>query len=85
MVTRNFSLQDLPFSRLLSVPDDDEREFLNFEELKSHDLTELGGPQTIQAPHAQLNDDFHQSLHLNHGLSDEEYNVYYDLTSQQHK
>lgn len=41
MVARNFSLQDLPYSRLLQVPDD-EREFLTLDELKPHQLTELG-------------------------------------------
>lgn len=41
MVARNFSLQDLPYSRLLQVPDE-EREFLTLEELKPHQLTELG-------------------------------------------
>lgn len=42
MVTRNFTLQDLPYTRLLQVPDED-REFLTLEELKPHQLTELSG------------------------------------------
>jgi hypothetical protein len=75
----NFS-QDLPYSRLLSVgPENDdgfnhEREFLTLEELKPHHLTELG-------PQHQLNDDYqHQNL-----VPEQEYNVYYDLNSQQPK
>lgn len=72
----NFS-QDLPYSRLLSVPDenDDDREFLTLEELKFNHLTELGGPQH------QLNDGYqHQSI-----VPDQEYNVYYDLNQQNTK
>lgn len=42
MVARNFSLQDLPYARLLQVSDED-REFLSLEELKPHQLTELSG------------------------------------------
>lgn len=41
MVARDFSLQELPYSRLLQMPDD-EREFLALDELKPHQLTELG-------------------------------------------
>lgn len=88
MVAPNFSLQDQPYSRLLSVPDDDENEFLTLEELKPHHLTELGSHQlsyqsvTIDP---QLNDSFHDSLNLDQGLSDQEYNVYYDLNAQQPK
>jgi hypothetical protein len=70
----NFS-QDLPYSRLLSVPDENddgfnhEREFLTLEELKPHHLTELG-------PQHQLNDGYqHQSI------PDQEF-VYYDLNQQ---
>lgn len=71
------SLQDLPFSRLLSIPDD-EREFLTLDELKPHHLTELGGqPASDQNPsHQNLTSDFHQGLHS------QEYNVYYDLNAQ---
>lgn len=76
----NFS-QDLPYSRLLSVPDehdDDgfnhEREFLTLEELKPHQLLAELGPQQ------QLNDDYqHQNLQL---VPEQEYNVYYDLNQQ---
>lgn len=83
MVARNFSLQDLPFSRLLSVPDDDDREFLNLEELKPHHLTEFNGDQVPSSTdQSHLNEDFNQRLQLNQGLSDEDYNVYYDLSSQ---
>lgn len=81
MVARNFSVQDLPYSRLLSVPDD-EREFLTLEELKPHHLTELTGQNPS---HQQLTEDFQQNLHLNHGLVEQEYNVYYDLNTQQPK
>lgn len=34
-------MPDIPYARLLQVPDD-EREFLNLEELKPHQITELG-------------------------------------------
>lgn len=42
MVARDFSLQDLPYTRLLQLPDED-REFLALDELKPHQLTELSG------------------------------------------
>uniref|UniRef100_A0A182Q698 Uncharacterized protein n=1 Tax=Anopheles farauti TaxID=69004 RepID=A0A182Q698_9DIPT len=42
MVARNFSLQDLPYNRVLQVQPDEEREFLALDELKPHQLTELG-------------------------------------------
>lgn len=86
MVARNFSLQDLPSSyRLLSIPDDDEREFLTLEELKPHHLTDLGADQlsaTLPSNPQQLSDDFNHNLHLNQGLIEQEY-VYYDLNTQQ--
>ncbi|XP_035792727.1 uncharacterized protein LOC118466938 isoform X1 [Anopheles albimanus] len=41
MVARNFTLQDMPYNRALQVPDE-EREFLTLDELKPHQLTELG-------------------------------------------
>lgn len=74
------SLQDLPFSRLLSIPDD-EREFLTLDELKPHHLTELGGQQASDQNSSlqHSTSDFHQGLHLNHS---QEYNVYYDLNAQ---
>jgi hypothetical protein len=57
MVARNFSLQDLPYS-LHQVPDD-EREFMTLDELKPHQLTELGvAPQQ------------HQQHKLAHTISD---------------
>lgn len=85
MVTRNYSIQDLPYSRLLSVPDDDsEREFLTLEELKPHHLTDLGGQSELNQ-NQQLTDDFNQGLQLNNNLEEQEYNVYYDLTAQQPK
>lgn len=46
MVARNFSLQDLPYARLLQVSDED-REFLSLEELKPHQLTVLSGSCAI--------------------------------------
>lgn len=89
MVARNFSLQDLPFSRLLSVPDEDERsEFLTLEELKPHHLTDLGAQQPTDQTISQqqhLADDFNPHLPLDHGIPDQEYNVYYDLNSHQNK
>lgn len=88
MVAPNFSLQDPQYSRLLTVPDDDENEFLTLEELKPHHLTELGSHQLSYQSVAidpQLNDSFHESLNLDQGLSDQEYNVYYDLNAQQPK
>lgn len=78
MVARNFSLQDLPYTRLLSVPDE-EREFLTLEELKPHHLTELGSQNpSNQKPSNALSEEFHN-------LADQEYNVYYDLNTQQPK
>ena len=88
MVARNFSLQDLPSSyRLLSIPDEDEREFLTLEELKPHHLTDLGAEQLsnpLPLNPQQLTEDFNQNLNLNHGLIEPEY-VYYDLNTQQPK
>lgn len=40
MVSRNFSQLESAYSRMLQVSDDD-REYLNLEELKPHHLTEL--------------------------------------------
>lgn len=77
MVTRNFSLQDLPFSRLLSVPED-EKEFLTLEELKPHHLTELNNQP--QQEHQYLSD---QQLQITQDGLDQNYNVYYDLNTQQ--
>ncbi|CAH0545897.1 unnamed protein product [Brassicogethes aeneus] len=47
MVARNFSVQDISYSRLLQVPDDD-REFITIEELKP-----VMGQQNIQPQHYQ--------------------------------
>lgn len=75
MVARNFSVQDIPYSRLLQVPDE-EREFLNLEELKPHQLTELG----ISNHHRN---DEHESIpsgtqqHLEYSPQ----SIYYDLNS----
>jgi hypothetical protein len=77
MVTRNFSLQDLPFSRLLSVPED-EKEYMTLEELKPHHLTELNSQS--QQEHSYLSD---QQLQITQDGIDQNYNVYYDLNTQQ--
>lgn len=81
MVTRNFSLQDLPFSRLLTVPED-EKEFMTLEELKPHHLTELNNQSQInnQHEHQYLSD---QQLHISQDGLDQNYSVYYDLNTQQ--
>lgn len=80
MVARNFSLQDLPYSRLLQVPDE-EREYMTLEELKPHQLTELGLPQTQNLiQNQQISNDYQQQLHL----ADQNY-IYYDLNTNQPK
>lgn len=73
MVARNFSVQDIPYSRLLQVPDE-EREFLNLEELKPHQLTELG-----ISNHHRIDEN-----ESNPGTNHLEYSpqsIYYDLNS----
>lgn len=87
MAARNFSVQDLPSSyRLLSVPDDAETEFMTLEELKPHHLSDLSSePNHIPQPQQQITDEFNQNIDLGHGLIDQEYNVYYDLNTQQTK
>ncbi|XP_058122930.1 basic helix-loop-helix ARNT-like protein 1 [Anopheles ziemanni] len=57
MVARNFSFQDLPYNRVLQVPDE-EREFLTLDELKPHQLTELGVSVASSSTHPQ-----HQQPH----------------------
>lgn len=46
------SMPDIPYSRLLQVPEE-EREYLNLDELKPHQITELGilSHQTSSAGH----------------------------------
>ncbi|KAJ6641830.1 Protein cycle [Pseudolycoriella hygida] len=73
MVARNFSVQDIPYSRLLQVPDD-EREFLNLEELKPHQLTELG-----ISSHHRIDD--HESNAGVHYLEYSSQSIYYNLNS----
>ncbi|XP_037044649.1 protein cycle isoform X3 [Bradysia coprophila] len=73
MVARNFSVQDIPYSRLLQVPDE-EREFLNLEELKPHQLTELG----ISNHHRN---DESESNSGTHHLEFSPQSIYYDLNS----
>jgi hypothetical protein len=88
MVARsNFLLQDISYSRLLQVPDD-EREFMTLDELKPHHLTELTGPQQDQQEQQQ-----HQPQNNNQQLTNDTqlninqniqqgYNIYYDLNTQ---
>lgn len=73
MVARNFSVQDIPYSRLLQVPDD-EREFLNLEELKPHQLTELG-----ISNHHRI--DENESDSGTHHLGYSPHSIYYDFNS----
>lgn len=80
MVNRNFSLQDLPFSRLLSVPED-EKEFLTLEELKPHHLTELNTQSQIIQQEPQFLSD--QQLQITQDEIDQNYSVYYDLNTPQ--
>lgn len=80
MVTRNFSLQDLPFSQLLTVPED-EKEFLTLEELKPHHLTELNNQSQINPQEHQYLSD--QQLQIAQNGIEQNYNVYYDLNTQQ--
>ncbi len=74
MVARNFSVQDIPYSRLLQVPDE-EREFLNLEELKPHQLTELG----ISNHHR--NDENKSNSGANNHMEYSPQSIYYDLNS----
>lgn len=77
MVARNFSLQDIPYSRLLQIPDDD-REYLTLDELKPYHLTELGG-----VPLEQFNDSQQQQqIFVNQSIQQSQGYVYYDLNSQ---
>lgn len=91
MVARNFSVQDLPSSyRLLSVPDEAESEFMTLEELKPHRFTSglanlTSDQNLIPQAQQQITDEFNQNLDLGHGLIDQDYNVYYDLNTQQTK
>lgn len=89
MVARNFSIQDISYSRLLQVPDD-EREFLTLDELKPHHLTELGAQQAQeqQEQHQHAIQQQQQNLSneiqlINHNQNiPQNYNVYYDLNTQ---
>ncbi len=82
MVTRNFSLQDLPFSRLLSVPED-EKEFLPLDELKPHFLTDINNQSEQNSQENQNQYLSEQQLQLTQDEIDQNYNVYYDLNTQQ--
>lgn len=90
MVARsNFLLQDISYSRLLQVPDD-EREFLTLDELKPHHLTELrtqhAQDQQEQQQQQQVNQQLTNDVQLiNQNIQQQGYNVYYDLNSQSTK
>lgn len=79
MVARNFSLQEIPYSRLLQIPDDD-REYLTLDELKPYHLTELGGVQLDQFNGSQQQQ--HQQIFVNQSIQQSQGYVYYDLNSQ---
>lgn len=86
MVARNFSMQELSYSRLLQIPEE-EREYLELEELKPNQLGEYG----IE-PNNSVNHDGGQSgdteqQQLVQQLSDIQSNayqhaIYYDLNAQ---
>jgi hypothetical protein len=86
MVARNFSLQDLSYPNLTSVPEgenEDRGELLTLQELKPHHLTDIS--QFIDTSNAD------ESLHQHRGYSnidsihDQGFNVYYDLNQDQTK
>lgn len=84
MVARNFSLQDLSYSRLLEVPDE-EREFLNLEELKPHQLTELGISNQCPGDFRLSPRSSSVAQEQNYGdplLQQDQEHVYYDLNIQ---
>ncbi|ERL93104.1 hypothetical protein D910_10406 [Dendroctonus ponderosae] len=47
MVARNFSVQDIPYSRLFHIPPDDERDFISLDELKPTIVQHNLPPQPI--------------------------------------
>lgn len=79
MVARNFSLQEIPFSRQLEVSEED-REFLTFEELKPHQLTELG-PSNICCNNMQTITPVHDGMYADQLLQphQNQEHIYYDL------
>lgn len=83
MVARNFSLQDISYTRLTTVSedeDDDHREFLTLQELKPHHLTEIS--QFIDPP-SESNENLSEKIYTN--LQDQRYiTTYYDLNQQHH-
>ncbi|XP_055686353.1 protein cycle isoform X2 [Lutzomyia longipalpis] len=82
MVARNFSIQDLPYSGLLQVPDE-EREFLTLEELKPHQLTELGVSHTPQGNSlSPANSQHHQAHQMQQQPSQFGQQIYFDLNTQ---
>ena len=90
MVARNFSHQDTPYSSLLQVPDN-EQEFLNMDDLKPHQLTELGTRPIMNSSdrlnnlRISANKDLVE-LSSSHQTPDygQSNQVYYDLNTQQH-
>lgn len=79
MVARNFSIQDLPYSGLLQVPDE-EREFLTLEELKPHQLTELGVSNASQGNSLSPVNSNHIMQHQPSQFGQQ---IYFDLNTQQ--
>lgn len=53
MVARNFSMQELSYTQLLQVPDD-ENDFLTLEELKPQQQTQLGTQHYHQSGYYEL-------------------------------
>uniref|UniRef100_A0AAR5P4Z5 Cycle n=1 Tax=Dendroctonus ponderosae TaxID=77166 RepID=A0AAR5P4Z5_DENPD len=51
MVARNFSVQDIPYSRLFHIPPDDERDFISLDELKPTIVQHNLPPQPISNYH----------------------------------
>lgn len=85
MVSRNFSQLESAYSRMMHVSDDD-REYLNLEELKPHHLTELSNPlrHTLQlnanSP-SQTERGHRQSQHQADYSVGESGQIYYDLNA----
>lgn len=82
-----FNSTDLPYSRLLSVSDD-EKEFVTLEEFKTHHLADLGEAKTNeqdQNQHQYLTDQHHILVPNHQDEQEQGYNVYYDLNTQKSK
>ncbi|GAB0089841.1 CYCL [Sergentomyia squamirostris] len=81
MVARNFSLQDLPYSGMLQIPDE-EREFMTLEELKPHQFTELSVPNTSQGSSMSPSSS-HQCIMHPQSSQFGQQQIYFDLNTQQ--